>query len=99
MTSFGRWRSSSRSSNPAMIQETFRGGAETLIQEDAPSGRWSAFFEDDRETGYFYAVDLERQSVAFSMPFTFITWQILSTEIVRPRYPSCGGQTSQNARS
>ena len=45
-----------------MTQEILQVGTETLIQEDAPSGRWSAFFEDDGETGYFYAVDVERQS-------------------------------------
>jgi hypothetical protein len=45
-----------------MAQEVLQVGTETLIQMDAPSGQWSAFFEDDGETGYFYAVDVERPS-------------------------------------
>jgi hypothetical protein len=38
----------------------FHVGRKDLFQGDSPSGRFSAFFEDDGDTGYFYALDLER---------------------------------------
>ena len=41
-----------------MIERTFQVGNGVLITEGAPDGRYSASFEDDGETGYFYAVDL-----------------------------------------
>lgn len=43
-----------------MNEETFRLGSDVFFAEDAPGGQHSAFFEDDGETGYFYAVDLTR---------------------------------------
>ena len=44
------------------MKNTFRVGTAFLIQKDSPRGRYSAFFEDDGETGYFYALDLERSA-------------------------------------
>jgi hypothetical protein len=44
-----------------MDEQTFQVGSDVFVAEDAPDGRYSAFFEDDGETGYFYAVDLSRQ--------------------------------------
>jgi hypothetical protein len=38
-------------------EHTLQGGSEVVLGEDAPKGPYSAFFEDDGETGYFYAVD------------------------------------------
>jgi hypothetical protein len=35
-------------------------GTPTIIPVDSPDGRHSAFFEDEGETGYFYALDLSR---------------------------------------
>jgi hypothetical protein len=35
-------------------------GTPTIIPVDSPDGRHSAFFEDEGETGYFYALDLLR---------------------------------------
>ncbi len=43
-----------------MNEQTFHVGRDVFIAEDAPDGRHNAFFEDDGETGYFYAVDLGR---------------------------------------
>jgi hypothetical protein len=40
-----------------MDYETFQPGTRFIIQKDSPGGRYSAFFEDEGETGYFYAVD------------------------------------------
>lgn len=37
-----------------------RVGRKDLFTGDSPGGRFSAFFEDDGDTGYFYALDLER---------------------------------------
>jgi hypothetical protein len=41
-----------------MDEQAFRVGSDVFFSEDAPGGQHSAFFEDDGETGYFYAVDL-----------------------------------------
>ena len=43
-----------------MLEQTFLPGDKTFAAEDAPGSQYSAFFEDDGETGYFYAVDLKR---------------------------------------
>jgi hypothetical protein len=43
-----------------MPKQTFHAGTPTLIQGDAPSGSFGAFFEDEGEVGYFYAIDLKR---------------------------------------
>lgn len=37
-------------------------GRKTLFPADAPNGAFSVFFEDDGETGYFYAIDLKHPS-------------------------------------
>lgn len=37
--------------------ETFLVGEKIVIEGPAPSGDYSAVFEDDGETGYFYALD------------------------------------------
>jgi hypothetical protein len=42
-----------------MVEETLHVGAGAFVASDSPNGRWSSFFEDDGETGYFYAWDLE----------------------------------------
>jgi hypothetical protein len=44
-----------------MDEQTFHAGTPTVVQGDAPSGRFGAFFEDEGDTGYFYAVDLTRK--------------------------------------
>ena len=41
-----------------MDGQTFTVGNEVWFAVDSPGGRYSAFFEDDGETGYFYAYDL-----------------------------------------
>jgi hypothetical protein len=43
-----------------MTEEVFLVGTPTIIPHDSPDGHHSAFFEDDGETGYFYALDLSR---------------------------------------
>ena len=45
-----------------MEEQTFQVGAGALVQCNAPAGTHGVFFEDDGETGYFYAVDLARPS-------------------------------------
>ncbi|MGD0732743.1 MAG: DUF2251 domain-containing protein [Terracidiphilus sp.] len=47
-----------------MEKHTFQPGDKAFLAVDAPGGRYSAFFEDDGETGYFYAVDLSRPNDA-----------------------------------
>jgi len=44
------------------MEETILVGAPTIIPHDSPDGRHSAFFEDDGDTGYFYALDLSRSA-------------------------------------
>ena len=41
-----------------MAQQAFQPGRNVFVVNDAPSGPYSAFFDDDGEAGYFYAVDL-----------------------------------------
>ena len=43
-----------------MNEETFSVGSGAFLAVDSPAGRYSAFFEEADETGYFYAVDLTR---------------------------------------
>jgi hypothetical protein len=39
-------------------EHEFLVGSKVLVAEDSPNGVYSAVFEDDGETGYFYAVRL-----------------------------------------
>ncbi len=43
-----------------MVQVTLCVGTDAFVPSDPPNGRWSCVFEDDGETGYFYACDLQR---------------------------------------
>ncbi|HUY94893.1 MAG TPA: DUF2251 domain-containing protein [Terracidiphilus sp.] len=43
-----------------MIERRFKPGVEFLVESDAPGQPFSSFFEDEGETGYFYALDLRR---------------------------------------
>jgi hypothetical protein len=43
-----------------MEAHVFQPGDNSFAAEDSPGGQYSAFFEDDGETGYFYAIDLTR---------------------------------------
>jgi hypothetical protein len=43
-----------------MDGHTFQVGSDVFVAQDGPNGRYSAFFEDDGEAAYFYAVDLSR---------------------------------------
>jgi hypothetical protein len=45
-----------------MEGETLVVGTPTIIPIDSPNGRYSAFFEDDGDVGYFYALDLSRSA-------------------------------------
>ncbi len=45
-----------------MPAETLIVGAAEMYPSDSPDGRHSVLFEDDGETGYFYALDLTRTS-------------------------------------
>ncbi len=40
-----------------MREHSFKPGDGSLLETTAPNGRFCAFFEDDGETGYFFAVD------------------------------------------
>ncbi|MGB9029720.1 MAG: DUF2251 domain-containing protein, partial [Acidobacteriaceae bacterium] len=41
-----------------MAHQTFHPGRNVFVVNDSPGGPYSAFFDDDGEAGYFYAVDL-----------------------------------------
>ncbi len=41
-----------------MAQQSFQPGRNVFVVDDSPGGPYSAFFDDDGEAGYFYAVDL-----------------------------------------
>ena len=40
-----------------MAGDVVRIGSKAVLQCDAPSGAWSVVFEDDGDTGYFYALE------------------------------------------
>jgi hypothetical protein len=44
----------------AVSKETIHVGNETVVQSESSIGRYQAVFEDDRQTGYFYALDTSR---------------------------------------
>src|SRR5215471_2209857 len=44
-----------------MKKQLFQVGNEVVVQQDGPDGRYSAVFEDDGETGYFYALQLAQK--------------------------------------
>ena len=48
-----------------MTEQTFRAGDDVFAAADSPTGLYGAVFEDDGETGYFYAVDLVRKLEIF----------------------------------
>ena len=43
-----------------MPEQTFKPGDKAFLGSDSPAHPNSAFFEDDGDTGYFYAMDLAR---------------------------------------
>ena len=43
-----------------MAERTFKPGDQTTFGSDSPTRPHTAFFEDDGDTGYFYAMDLTR---------------------------------------
>ena len=43
-----------------MEEQTFKPGDGTILESASPTHANSAFFEDDGDTGYFYAIDLDR---------------------------------------
>ncbi len=44
----------------AVTKETIRVGEAIVVQSDSSIGRYQAVFEDDGQTGYFYALDTSR---------------------------------------
>jgi hypothetical protein len=42
------------------MEQTFTVGSEAVIEAPAPTGPYMVVFEDDGDTGYFYAVDTSR---------------------------------------
>jgi hypothetical protein len=43
-----------------MEMHTFKPGDNSFVAVDSPNGQFGAFFEDEGDTGYFYAVDLSK---------------------------------------
>jgi len=50
------------SEGTSVAEETLAVGTPVIIPQDSPNSRYSAFFEDEGETGYFYAVDYSRSA-------------------------------------
>jgi hypothetical protein len=42
-----------------VARETLRVGRPLVVDADSPSGRYAALFEDDGQTGLFYAIDTD----------------------------------------
>ena len=45
-----------------IVRERIQVGEDAVVISESASERWGSFFEDDGDTGYFYAMDLERGS-------------------------------------
>jgi len=43
-------------------EQSFLVGAETFVSSKSPSNEYGVFFEDDGDTGYFYGMDLSRDT-------------------------------------
>ncbi|KAA1257167.1 hypothetical protein LF1_55670 [Rubripirellula obstinata] len=43
-----------------VTKDTLRVGSKTMVESASPIGRFQCVFEDDTETGYFYALDMDR---------------------------------------
>lgn len=43
------------------VEETLNIGTDTYIDSMSPIGRYGVVFEDDIRTGYFYALDMEKE--------------------------------------
>jgi len=74
-----------RSKGKNVAEETLTVGTPIIIPQDSPNGRYGAFFEDEGETGYFYAVDFSRLRTRLLTRFTSITLQALLIAISRLR--------------
>jgi hypothetical protein len=46
----------------SVTKEMLHVGVGCVIQSPSPIGRYEAVFEDDGDTGYFYALDLEKEN-------------------------------------
>lgn len=44
----------------AVTKQTLNVGVPCVVQSDSPISRYQAVFEDDGDTGYFYALDIEK---------------------------------------
>lgn len=47
-------------------QQELRVGTPTLVETESPNGRFGVVFEDDEQTGYFYARDFTRDATDIS---------------------------------
>ena len=56
-----------------VAEQHFLVGQPTVVEASAPQGRFGAVFEDDGETGYFYALETSLETIDFKMPFTSTT--------------------------
>lgn len=43
------------------VSQSFSPGKLLMVDSISPKGRWAVVFQDDGETGYFYALDLREQ--------------------------------------
>ena len=62
-------------------QRTFRPGRNVFVVNDSPAGPYSAFFDDDGEAGYFYAVDLTSDNLILDV---LPVYEVRSTPGGRP---------------
>jgi hypothetical protein len=81
-----------------MNEQTFAVGSAAFLAVDSPAGRYSAFFEEADETGYFYAVDLSQsdQSILDAVHIYNVANVTDRNKAQLP--PSSGRRTDKNAR-
>jgi hypothetical protein len=60
-----------------MAPQIFQPGRNVFVVDDSPRGPYSAFFDDDGETGYFYAVDLASDNLILDVVHVYEAANIL----------------------
>jgi hypothetical protein len=81
-------------SHPPMAQQTFLPGSDAFAATAAPDGRYGAFFDDDGESAYFYALDLDSDDLILDAVRVYDTFR----HPHRRRHASLSIEWSPNGR-
>jgi hypothetical protein len=81
-----------------MNEQKFAVGSGAFLAVDSPTGRYSAFFEEADETGYFYAVDLTQSNKSILDAVHIYNVANVTDRNKASMPPSSGRRTDKNAR-